>query len=278
MSQTRIKFSTHSYKGRAGFPVKTAGRTRKILFAAAIALIICSGGAGLTAWTRTAPLFQLANIDVDGNRALSSQRALEMVPVEKGTNIFAVDLDAIETAIKSDPRVEEVSIRRLLPSTIIITIREREPIMFVSGAELHGLDEQGLVIPLERGEEFQDVPVLTGILPQVQPGQGSDLLGIQSALAIREAILQLAPSLWDKISEINMAQPEAPMLYLVGDGAQVRLSSGDLRTQIQRLWVVLSDLAAHSMTAKNLDLRFKDQLVCQPATQAGDEREWEHEQ
>lgn len=273
MNQTRRRFSTHSYKGHAGFPVKTTGRTRKIIFATAIALIICSGGAGLTAWTRTAPLFQLANIDVDGNRALSSQRALEMVPVEKGTNIFAVDLDAIETAIESDPRVEEVSIRRLLPSTIIITIREREPIMFVSGAELHGLDEQGLVIPLERGEELQDVPVLTGILPQVQPGQGSDLLGIQNALAIREAILQLAPSLWDKISEINMAQPEAPMLYLVGDGAQVRLASGDVRTQIQRLWAVLSDLAVHGMAAKNLDLRFKDQLVCQPATQAGAERE-----
>jgi len=273
MGTARKSFSTHSYKGHAGLPFKAAGRTRKILFAAAIALTICSAGAGLTAWTRTAPLFQLANIDVDGNRALSSQRALEMAPVEKGTNIFAVDLNAIETAIESDPRVEEVSIRRLLPSTIIITIREREPIMFVSGDELHGLDEQGLVIPLEKGEELRDVPVLTGILPQVQPGQGSDLLGIQSALAIREAILQLAPSLWDKLSEINMIQPEAPVLYLVGDGAQVRLAPGDMRTQIQRLWIVLSDLAAHGIAVKNLDLRFKDQLVCQPATEAGAERE-----
>ncbi len=241
-------------------------RSKRVFLATLLGLSIFSGAAGLTAWTRTAPLFQLSTIDVGGNRMVPSQLALELVSVETGTNIFAVDLEAIKRAMQQDPRIREVTIRRQLPSKIIVTIHEREPVMLISADRFYGLDEEGMVIPMDQEEGLEDIPVLTGIFPEVQPGAGFEHLGIRKGLQIRQVILQAAPSLLDKVSEINVARPEDPLLYLIPDGVQVRLGSGDLHAKLRRLWVVLGDLAARGISAKSLDIRFKDQLICQPAS------------
>jgi cell division protein FtsQ len=189
-----------------------------------------------------------------------------MVPVEQGTNIFAVDLKAMETTLEQDPRIRDVIIRRQLPSRIVITIEEREPVMLLIADQLYGVDEEGVVIPLEAEGYLRDLPVLTGVFPEIQPGSGAEYLGIHRGLQILSAIAEVTPSLIDKLSEINVAHPETAMLYLVQSGMQVRLGSGDLDTQLQRLWVVLSDLAAKGMVTESLDLRFKDQVVCQPTS------------
>jgi cell division protein FtsQ len=231
-----------------------------------VAVILFTGTVGLTAWTRTAPLFQLSAVDVGGNRSLTSQKALDMVSVEKGTNIFSIDLKAIELSMEQHPRIREVNIRRRLPSTLRVDIEEREPVLFVSADFLLGLDEEGMVMALESGEVLGDIPILTGVTPPVAPGYGGDRIRIQKGLEIRRAIARQAPALWDIISEINVIRPETPLLFLSPGGSQVALGRGDLDTQVQRLWIVLSDLAARETIVKKLDLRFKDQVICQTAS------------
>ena len=239
-------------------------RGQKALLIVLLGLSLSSGAAGLAAWTKTASIFQLSAIDVGGNQLVSSKIAMEMIPVDKGTNIFAVDLEAIERAMEQDLRIREVIIRRQLPSKIIITIQEREPVMLLSAAELYGVDQEGTVIPLESGQWSGDIPVLTGIFPEVQPGEGCEHPGVRRGLEIRRTILQVAPSLLDKISEIDVTHPEAPLLYLIQGGAQVKMGSGDLHSKFQRLWTVLGDLSITGISVKSLDLRFEDQIICQP--------------
>ena len=239
------------------------GRGKKILIVVITGVILSTGAAGLAALTRTAPMFRLSSIDVGGNHLVSSRRALQMVPVEEGTNIFAIDLEAMERTLEQDPRIRDVIIRRQLPSRIVITIEEREPVMLLIADQIYGIDEEGAVIPMGADGYLRDLPVLTGVFPEIQPGSGAKHLGIHRGLQIRSAIIEAAPSLIDKISEINVDHPETALLYLVQSGMQVRLGSGDLNTQLQRLWLVLSDLAARGITAEFLDLRFKDQVVCQ---------------
>jgi cell division protein FtsQ len=258
--------SHNSQKLRQRHSTSSGRLSRKVFLVLTLGLSISSGAAGLAAWTRTAPLFKLSTIDVGGNRLIPSRLALEMVPVRRGTNIFAVDLDAIERALKQDPRIREVTIRRELPSKIIITIREREPIMLLSANQLYGVDQEGTVIPLSQEAGLQDLPVLTGVFPEVQPGAGYEYLGVQKGLEIRQAIAQVAPSLLDKVSEINVARPEAPIIYFVRGAGMVRLGCGDLRVKLRRLWAVLGDLATKGIKVKSLDLRFKNQVICQPAS------------
>ena len=237
-------------------------RIRTVLVITIIISALATGTVALTAWTRSADLFELEAIEFGGACHLSDQKALELISVEKGVNIFAVDLKAIEYAMEQDPRIQEVTISRRLPSTITVAIKEREPVMLIGGECLLALDEEGMVMPVEGTDLPLDIPVLTGVHPPLEPGSGAHHLGVQKGLQIRRAVKRQAPVLWDAISEINLSQPESPRLYLVSGGTEVRLGGGDLGTQIQRLWIVLRDLAARGAVVHTLDLRFKDQLVC----------------
>lgn len=260
-------------KRYAGKPCRTWGRRpRTILRRARIVLLIAissvalgTGTAALTVWTRHASLFELDAIDIGGVCRLSDQKARELIRVEKGVNIFTVDLKAIENAMERDPRIRKVTISRRLPSTIAVTIREREPVMLIGGERLLALDEMGMVMPIDGASLPLDIPVLTGVNPPVGPGDGAHHLCIQKGLEIRRAIGQEASTLWDAVSEINLSQPESPCLYLAPNGTEVRLGGGDLRTQIQRLWIALRDLAALDAVVSTMDLRFKDQLICRSA-------------
>jgi len=243
-------------------PRSLLSRIRTVLAITMIISALATGTVALTAWTRHADLFELETIEFGGASHLSDQKALKLISVEKGVNIFAVDLKAIEHDMERDPRIQKVTIRRRLPSTIAVAIKEREPVMLIGGQQLLALDEEGMVMPVEGTDLSLDIPVLTGLQPPLEPGSGTHHLGVQKSLQIRQAIKRQAPVLWDAISEINLSQPESPRLYLVPGGTEVRLGGDDLGTQIQRLWIALRDLAARGSVVYSLDLRFKDQLVC----------------
>ncbi len=264
MERVQRCLSARLQHGRRSWRVFWA-RGKKSMLLCFLALTISTAAAGLAAWTRTAPLFNLAIIDVEGHGLSASPLVLEMLPVEKGTNIFSVDLEAIKRAVEQDPRIREAIIRRQLPCRISITVRKREPVLLLSAQQLFGVDGEGMVIPLDQGDKLADIPVLTGILPDVQPGAGHGHLGIQRGLEIRQIICQEAPSLLDKISEINVSKPETPVLYLVHGGIRVDLGTGDMPIKFRRLWSVLRDLSAKGIDVKSIDLRFQDQIVCQPA-------------
>jgi len=237
-------------------------RIRTLLVVTVLLSALATGTVALTAWTRSAALFELDAIEFGGASHLSDQKALELISAQKGVNIFAIDLKAIEHDMEQDPRIQEVTIRRRLPSTIAVAITEREPVMLLGGPQLLALDDEGMVMPVGGAGLPLDIPVLTGVHPPLEPGSASHHLGIQKGLEIKRAVERVAPVLWDAISEINLSHPESPRLYLAPGGTEVRLGGGDLDTQIQRLWIVLRDLVAKEIIVRTLDLRFKDQLVC----------------
>jgi cell division protein FtsQ len=245
-------------------------RTWSFLMVAVVVPALCTGTVALRAWTRNAPLFQLDAVDIEGADHLIDLKALELIPVEKGINIFAVDLKAIENIMEQDPRIREVSIRRRLPSTIAVAIQEREPVMLIGGDRLLALDEEGMVMPIDETMRPLDIPILTGVNLPVDPGDGGHHLCIQKCLEIKRIIEQEAPVLWDAVSEINLTQPESPRLYLVPGGTEVWLGGGDLRTQVQRLWFVLRDLTAKGIAVSTMDARFKEQVVCRSAEKGWD--------
>jgi hypothetical protein len=70
-----------------------------------------------------------------------------------------------------------------------------------------------------------------------------------------------------RVSEVDLARPHGPVLYLV-DGIEVRLGPDGWSDRLARLDGVLGELDARGERVASIDLRFRDQVVLTPRAPA----------
>lgn len=115
-------------------------------------LIIAALGTGLYFGIRKAiswvilknPDYNVAELDVQTDGLLDSERVLQTADLHKGSNIFLVNLNRAKTRIESIPEVEHVQVSRHLPNRITVEINERKPVAWLAVAR--GIDSRDEVV------------------------------------------------------------------------------------------------------------------------------------
>lgn len=175
-------------RGRFGF-------LYKVLSGAVIVAAIVAG---------CAVFFRVENIEVSGQSAYTAEQIIGAAEVERGDNLFAVNKFKIMRQIISRlPYVDEISVSRRLPDTLVINVTECVPAAAIQGGDAWWIiDTKGKI--LERTDENRaaEFPPLTGLTPdspvvgeQLKAAEGEDgklssLEKLFAALAAREMIDQ----------------------------------------------------------------------------------------
>jgi cell division protein FtsQ len=158
------------------------GRRRAVI--AAIAVVIVGG---LAASTFT-PLFGADTLVVEGTARLGRDEVLALGGLGRGTNVFHLDAGAVVEALESDPRVAQAEVARELPSTIVVTIRERVPVAaaFVDGTRTLIADD-GVVLP---GEVTARLPTIRAEVGEPAAPERTDAARVLAALgpSLRRAV------------------------------------------------------------------------------------------
>ena len=117
-----------------------------------ITLVLC---------TMFSPLFNVKTIQVEGNELISENEIISLSQIQTGENTFKLSKNKIKNRIKENAYIDEVIIKRKLPSNIIITIEERKPAYQLEYATGYVyLDKQGYM--LEINSTKLDLPILQG--------------------------------------------------------------------------------------------------------------------
>ena len=136
-------------------------RRRKIKFWVKflIFLMLCGG----LAFLLKAPLFEVKNYEVEGNRYYTSEEILVMGNCQTGGNIFiGTDLKDIRTRLGQDAYMADVKVSRQLPDTIRIELDERHQIgAIVYGSKFVVVDKEGTV--LRRASVEPKLTVIDGL-------------------------------------------------------------------------------------------------------------------
>ncbi|MBE6067864.1 MAG: FtsQ-type POTRA domain-containing protein [Clostridium lundense] len=99
------------------------------------------------------PYFNIKDINVNNNKNISISNVIETSKLSKGNNIFYIDLDSAKKNLLKNPYILEAQIKRKLPSTLVVTIKEREAVFYGNkGNKYFVLDRNGAVL-----EERQDI-------------------------------------------------------------------------------------------------------------------------
>lgn len=242
-----------------------AGRT---LRAAATIAVIGGGGyyaMGVAAQTRA---LQVTTIRVRGNHHLAEGEVLALLEGLRGQHILLADLDSWRRRLMGSPWVDDAAVRRVLPSTVEVVIRERRPMAIARmNGGLYLVDDEGLVIDDYSPNYAQlDLPILDG-LSDGAPKDGPSIEPARAALAARFiGALGHRPELLQRVSEIDVTNPNDAVLTLEADTALLHVGRDQFSERLDAYLGLADALHARVPDIEYVDLRFADLVYVRPAS------------
>ncbi len=224
----------------------------------------------------TSDKFNLGNITFYGCKELDSRKLETIVREKFSQNILHINLAELQTLLEQEIWAKQVEIRRVLPSDLLIFIRERTPsaILEVNG-KLMIADRDGIILDkydLKYGK--LDVPVFKGILGKdtdnYRLNQPENTARIRQGLSMMAEIESGSASYGRSISEVDLSDRNNLKIMLVDNTAEVFIGDQDYLKRFQTLMDHLGELKAQSKDIATIDLRFDGQIIFVPRPSPGE--------
>jgi cell division septal protein FtsQ len=192
-------------------PVKRRGVRRwitwRLVRVGACAALMAYAGYRALDLVLTASSLQVKRVVIRGNVRLSTGEIHALIEGLTGSSILTADLAAYRRRLLDSPWVEDVAIRRLLPSTIELFVSERRPIgLSRLGGQLYLVDRRGTIVD-EFGPQYADfdLPIIDGLVRA--PGTGESALDDARAELAARVIDALATrsGLAERVSQIDVS-------------------------------------------------------------------------
>lgn len=208
---------------------------------------------------------RVQRVTVEGNRIVETAEIMQLVRIQKNTQLQDIDLTAVQKDILSHHFIKDAVVERDLPATLKITITERLPLAIVNSAEILYLDEDGVVLPHSISKQLFDLPVLSGISPEIAlaPGGTINNPDVHEALQILATSKLVSKELYHLISEVRLRSGGDIVLYAAEWGVPIIFGRGDIANKLVRLEAFWNDIVREkgSQRLQYVDLRFDDQVV-----------------
>lgn len=205
-------------------------------------------------------MFELKNIRVVGNKFLEKEEILSDANLHSGIKLFSVKKDSLISKILNNKYLEGVSVSRSMPSTLIISVQERQPVAFLVDQNIYMVDQTGIMLPKKPMMSEDNLPLITGLSVAKLLQNRKPLLDV---LKLMRKVEEVDPGLFRFISEIHLNNKKTPCFYLIRGGAKVEFGEGNPFRKIYFLSeFIKSDGIINQLShIKTIDLRFSDRIV-----------------
>lgn len=166
--------------------------------------------------------FTVGKIEVRGNDHLQEEEIFQIADIDPAINIFKIDKNMVRKRLLQDLRIEEVTIVRKFPTTIILTIKERRTVAFMpTNYGFVQVDRQGYALAVLRSIKSMGMPMITGIrLMNTKVGDRIE----QSTYPVLEMLGEMDEDALNALSEINISNSAAITGYTI-DAIPIRLGA-----------------------------------------------------
>jgi len=250
-------------KPRPGFPLR--------LPLLVVAAMMCLGILAMLPWGEfRSRVLVVGRVRVSGLRYLDAAQVERRSGLAAGQDLLALDLDRARQQVLMEPRVREARVHRAGLRDVEIHVEERVPALLVEHGEPWEIDATGVLLePLQQGV-VADVPLLSGPdFSDIRPGSQVQTVEVRRGLAWTAILSDNALRLAGQVSEVDVSDSGLTRLVLL-NGVRVLAPVWPNGTrQLSGLRATLADLAAKGMTPREVDVRFKDQIVVRGARPLG---------
>ena len=221
--------------------------------AAAVLLAVAVGGV----WAWQSPLLRVQEVEVVGAVSARESDIIEQVALW-GERMFTANLNGTAKAIEELPLIASVDIERSWPSTVRITVHEREPWGSWEQAGLrYTIDREGFV--LGHGAPPADsTTIVSNESFSLRPGDRVDYHAVDAAAEITSHIQE---ALGTRAVELTYS-PDEGIRVRTADGQTALLGDSSGIAYKLAVWArVAQEATAQDITYSTIDLRFGDRPV-----------------
>ncbi len=214
------------------------------------ALLAASLVAG--AWYLTRPdTLPIHSVRIEGEFAHVTRDELRhAITQAAGGGLFSVDLGAIRRAAQTLPWVHHVTVRRVWPDGLRVSVTEQRAAAI--------WNDQGLLN--DAGEPFYPVPASLPALPQLSGPDGSEALLLGHWHAMQKILAPL------KLDVTRLAMDERRALRAtLGDNMELILGRDEIYARVMRFTRMYTTLAGRG-AMRRADLRYSNGLAVRWAT------------
>ena len=235
---------------------------RWLVFVSALALAVALGGA-LSRIPRAlseVEAFKVREVQLRGERFLTLESAVDALALREGASVWD-DTGEMKARLLAHPLVRDVSIHRRFPSTLLLRVKEVEPVGLVPTPTLEPVDANGMVLPIDPVAHKLDLPVMV-----VEQGEGSAEPtpgGLRILASEIHRLVQGDPEFFTRISDVSLNSRGDVRARLTEPPVTLRFRPGVRNGRIFTGLRVLADARERFQTedAVDLDLRFDGQVV-----------------
>lgn len=210
-------------------------------------------------------IFELKQIDVDGNSKITKSDIIKIGDIETGKNIFKYNLNDVEKKLLVNPYIKYVKVSRKFPDKLVITIKENSEYAIIKeGASYIYIGENGLVLSEQKDINNKNIPLVSGI--EIKNKKLNTKIKINSDKS-NDIILAI-----DTLKKNNMSRKvesikinKNKMYMKTDDNTNIVLKiDEDIEYNINRLKAILVDLKSNNKKGGNIDLTSKEQAIYSP--------------
>jgi len=212
-----------------------------------------------------ARIMELKGIRLVGLKQLTASEVIKMAGVKKGIDLFNLKLDQVSEPLLAHPRIRSVSVKKIYPNQLEISLIERKPVFQIFVPQIksyHLIDEEGVLLPDINTEPFDNFFVYSDEQVKETPekvGQTYDSKYLETLLAAYKQVQSELDISGETIHEIYVDRLGFWSLITFD---QIEFRIGDDFNNLQKMESVMPLLKEEVRDKVSyMDLRFQDVIV-----------------
>ena len=200
------------------------------------------------------PRFTIRVLDLQSNGRLRPEQLREYGKVAEGQNLFAVNIAQVRANLETAPLIRTAEIKRDLPDTLIIRVRERTALARLAGGAGGYpmlVDRDGYILGLAGASTL---PLLTGASERgLAPGSVVREKQVLDALDALDLCDTTKLGSVIHVQTVDVRNPDALVLGLSG-GEVINLGRSQLTERLEKLSEVLKTAQELGKVVKSADI------------------------
>lgn len=209
------------------------------------------------------------DIRIEGLHRLSRRDVMAQAMISRHDNILAINLSAAQTRLASHPWIAAVELQRELPATLIIRIREHEPLALIDVGRQLLINTEGHVFKEKTPDDPENLPVITGMDYSDLVRENADTDPTYKAALDLLALVNPIDNKRDGMDVIEVAvDPELGLtLHAAGQVRSIFIGYTDYPEKCRRIKRLLAFLEKTGQfpQIETIDVSNADRIVVKPA-------------